>query len=88
MLENKKTKAKKNNALSEKRKATLQNYVLFSYVNVTNLPQNLSKDTLNDVIKFARMINGKVYAWYDKAKPKEISNIDFDEKTFQSLKQI
>jgi hypothetical protein len=69
-----------------KRKKALQNYVLFSYVNVIDLPQNTSKDALNDIIKFARMINGKVFAWYDKAKPKEITNINFDEKTFRSLK--
>jgi len=79
------TRAKKN-ALSKKRKAALQEYALFSYANVTCLPRNISKDALSDIIKFARMSNGKVFAWYDKAKPKEITNIDFDEKTFRALK--
>jgi len=62
--------------------AVLQGYHFF-------VPQNaVDKETLGELVYFTQKHSGYVQAWYDRADPKDITNINCDKKTFQALKTI
>jgi len=66
----------------DKRKAALCGYNVY-------LPHDaIDKEALNELIYFTRKRSGHIQALYDRADPKDITNMDLKEKTFKALKSI
>jgi hypothetical protein len=66
----------------DKRKASLRGYHFY-------LPHSvISEDALKDLIYCVHEYSGYVQALYDRADPKDITNINLNKNTFKALRSI